>query len=82
MSGKWAKLGILLLCLPVPACGPMLDYCDDVRGVDGGNTPYGSWKRDFWGQRYFVPYPRDVASDAEDTTTKTVADPVKNTKSP
>jgi hypothetical protein len=57
MIGKLAKLGALLFCLAIPACGPALDLCDDMQGRVGRYTPSGLWKRDFWGRWYFEPYP-------------------------
>jgi hypothetical protein len=51
------KLGVFLISLAVPACGPLLDYRDAVEGRVGPNTPTGSWKRDFWGRSYFETYP-------------------------
>jgi hypothetical protein len=48
--------GVLAFCLGLAGCGPLLDWRDSVTYRVGPNTPTGTWKRDFWGRDYFVPY--------------------------
>jgi hypothetical protein len=55
MLARILRLNLALSCLLFPACGPLLDYHDRATGVVGGNTPTGTWKRDFWGDKYFEP---------------------------
>jgi hypothetical protein len=57
MLAKRAERIAALLCLLIPACGPLMDWNDARTGVLGGYTPTGCWKRDFWGDKYFQPYP-------------------------
>jgi hypothetical protein len=57
------KTTVLIWCLAVTGCGPLLDKLDDERGLVGRYTPYGEWKRDFWGRRYLENYPLEPTPD-------------------
>jgi len=82
------RAGTLAVCLGLPACGPLLDWRDSVTYRVGPNTPTGTWKRDFWGRDYFVPYvvePKPWAPNPEQGATSVAqpqsrADPPSGTR--
>lgn len=66
---KWLRISVILGILFLPACGPVMDWHDSTRGVLGGYTTHGSWKRDFWGNKHFVPYSHPLSPESEMSNT-------------